>query len=186
MEVTFFTAASMVLSFGPVTEAASLTQQRFGWRWARACTASGLFLFPTLPPQWVAGGWARAWEGTQLGRPTRTDRRHAPCYMTSRSAIKAQGKEAEGQMVVVMAFVCFPKQALQMLRPCPSGGGWTSPLPASGKQRNSSFALPVCAAFVSPIKLSLPQSTRLLAILLPSPQERGGSKRLGGFGCWPQ
>ena len=58
-----------------------------------------------LPRQQVGCGWARNWEGIQLGQLTPTDQRDIPYRMTSCSAVKAWGKDEERGAFVVMAFV---------------------------------------------------------------------------------
>jgi len=69
-----------------------------------ARTASRLSLFPTPPPERVDWRWTRSWEGTQQGQLTPLDQSNSPYHMMSWSAIKAQGKE-EGGMLIVKAFV---------------------------------------------------------------------------------
>lgn len=118
------------------------------------------------------------------GKLIQTDQCHIPHRMTPCSALKAQRKEKEGQMVVVMVFV-FPSKPYKCWGP--AAQVVARHLPADGKRWvNSSFALLVCATFALPIKLPLPRSSRLLAILLFSPSHRKGNKMLSGFGCWPQ
>jgi len=79
----------------------------------------------------VGWGWARAWEGTKLGQLIQIDCCHISCHMMPCSAIKAQEKEEEGEIMVLMAFV-FPSN----LSACwgHASEAVAGHLPADGKQ----------------------------------------------------
>lgn len=70
MELIFFTADHMVLGFGCVTTTVLITRQCFRHCWT-LLRVSRPSPFLTLSPLWVAYGWTRGWEGTQLGQLTK-------------------------------------------------------------------------------------------------------------------
>lgn len=71
MELTFFTAAGMVLCCGFGTKTALITQQCFTYCWAVFAQHQSLLFFSTLASQQVGWGCARSWEGTQPGQLAR-------------------------------------------------------------------------------------------------------------------
>lgn len=95
---------------------------------------------------------------------------HVIFLVMSHLAIKYQGKEEEGEMVVIDFYL--PKPALWMLRPCLPDGGWV--FACWWKVLSEflfCFAFPCfeCADFTSSIKLPFPWFISLLAILKNSP-----------------
>lgn len=119
-------------------------------------------------------------EGTQPGQLAPNDQRdiphHGDAHQWQLGERRRQGSAGGGG-------ICLPK-APPRGEPCCPGGGWR--LPAGGTGRRDSllcFALPVCAAFALPGKLSLshPMSPRTFPSLILSPIPPGESERAAGW-----